>query len=350
MRSLKLKLLFFYSVLLLCCGICGSAAASDFELHMLDVGQGLSVLVKADGHYLLYDGGGAGASSFVVSYLKQQGIEYLDYIVASHYDDDHLNGIVGALHVFSCGTVLSPDYAPDTDIYRSYVLAVQENGAAVTHPLPGDLYSLGGASVQILGPSSYDNAVENNNCISICIDYEGFRFLLCGDLEAEGEEELVGSGADLSCDLYVVNHHGSASSSTFYFLDQVLPNYVFLSCGKDNPYGHPAKETLERLSSIGCELYCTDRQGTIVAHSDGGSLWFDTDPCTDWSSGDSSAEAADTESSGSITYVCNINTYKFHYEYCDSVDQMKEKNKRITTESRDSLIAQGFVPCKNCNP
>lgn len=352
MKSAKTGFLILFILLLLGFGVPGCAAGSGFKLHLLDVGQGLSVLIEADGHYLLYDGGGAEASSYVVSYLKRQGVTDLDYIVVSHYDEDHLSGIVGALHVFGCGAVLSPDYVPDTDIYRSYLSAVQENGAPVTHPLPGDLYALGGASVEILGPSSYDNAVENNNCISVCIDYEGFRFLICGDLEAEGEEDLVNLHADLSCDLYVVNHHGSASSSTFYFLEHVLPNYVFLSCGQDNPYGHPAPETMERLQSMGCELYRTDRQGTVTASSDGTSLWISADPCADWGSqdSDSSYESEAADAAGDITYVCNTNTKKFHYTYCDSVDKMKEKNKKLTSENRESLIAQGFVPCKNCCP
>ena len=329
----------------------GKAEQSSFELHLLDVGQGLSILVKADGHYLLYDGGGARTSSYVVSYLKEQGITELDYVVVSHYDDDHLNGIVGALHVFSCGTVLAPDYIADTDIYASYISAVWEKGIAVVHPSKGDIYYLGNATIKVIGPSSYNNTSENNNCISLCINYSDRHFLICGDLEAEGEEELVNSNFDLSCDLYVVNHHGSASSSTFYFLNHVLPSYALLSCGQDNSYGHPSIEVMERLQAMNCELYRTDKQGTIIAYSDGNAIWFNTEPCTDWSSNISSeSESTAINTSGEVTYVCNTNTYKFHYEYCDSVEKMKEENKRITSESRDSLIAQGYEPCKNCCP
>lgn len=350
----RIKTMFLTACMLLLLSFCApcSAAGQGFALHLLDVGQGLSVLVEADGHCLLYDGGGANASSFVVGYLKQQGISYLDYIVASHYDDDHINGIVGALHAFGCGTVLNPDYTPDTGIYRSYRSALQENGADIVFPAPGDAYALGDASIDVIGPSSYGHPVENNNCISLSIEYGNFRFLICGDLEAEGEEELANSIADLSCDLYVVDHHGSSSSSTFYFLDHVLPNYALLSCGAGNPYGHPGAETMGRLQSLGCELYRTDKQGTIIAYSDGGSLWFNVDPCTDWGSGSLPEESENPAAggSGTVTYVCNTNTYKFHYDYCDSVNKMAEKNKRVTTESRESLIAQGFVPCKNCCP
>lgn len=352
MRPARFRILVICILLFFGSAVRGHADEPGFELHLLDVGQGLSVLIRADGHSLLYDGGGARTSSFVVSYLKEQGITDLDYIVVSHYDDDHLNGIVGALHVFGCGAVLAPDYTADTDIYASYLSAVQENGTAVIHPEKGEVYTLGGASIEIAGPSSCSSASENNRCISVLIDYCGFRSLICGDLEAEGEEDLVDSNADLTCDLYVVNHHGSASSSTYYFLNHVLPSCALLSCGQKNPYGHPAAEVMERLQSMNCELYRTDRQGTIVACSDGSSVWFNTEPCTDWSSGDSSSESEGAEAGapGGITYVCNINTYKFHYAYCDSVDKMKEKNKRITSESRDVLIAQGFEPCKNCCP
>lgn len=90
------------------------------EFHLLDVEQGTSVLVNCDGHWLLYDGGNSGTSSYVVAYLKKQGVKKLDYIIASHFDADHISGLIGALNVFECETVLSPDYEADTKIYNSF--------------------------------------------------------------------------------------------------------------------------------------------------------------------------------------------------------------------------------------
>ncbi len=352
MRFAKIKILVICLLIIFNFGISSNAEETDFELHLLDVGQGLSILVKVDDHYLLYDGGGAKTSSFVVSYLRTQGVIDLDYIVVSHYDEDHLNGIIGALHAFDCATVLAPDYIPDTDIYASYISAIQKKGVSVIYPEKGDVYTLGNASIVIVGPTSYNNASENNNCISLYIEYGDFRYLLCGDMESEGEEDIINSNDDMSCDLYVVNHHGSASSSSFYFLNHVLPKYALLSCGAYNAYNHPSVETMERLRNIDCELYRTDKQGTIIAYSDGNTLWFNVAPSTDWSGGSSlgGGDIAGVTSLGSTTYVCNMNTYKFHYEYCDSVNKMKEENKMITNESRDTLIAQGFEPCKNCCP
>ena len=88
-------------------------AEQPFELHLLDVGQGQSVLIEADEQYMLIDGGGRKTSSFVVSYLKQQGIDHFDLIALSHYDEDHMSGEIGALSVFSVGTVLLPSYEGD---------------------------------------------------------------------------------------------------------------------------------------------------------------------------------------------------------------------------------------------
>ena len=93
---------------------------SGLRVDFLDVGQGLSVLINADGHFMLYDGGDRTASSFVVAYLKEKGVAKLDYMVASHYDADHLNGLVGALNVFNTDMILGPGYETDTKIYKSF--------------------------------------------------------------------------------------------------------------------------------------------------------------------------------------------------------------------------------------
>lgn len=92
---------------------------APFSLTMLDVGQGLSILVQADGEYLLYDGGGRGASSYVVAYLQQHAVTELEWLAASYYDEDHISGLVGVLHTTPVEQALMPDYTTDTQIYQS---------------------------------------------------------------------------------------------------------------------------------------------------------------------------------------------------------------------------------------
>ena len=98
---------------------------------MLDVQQGLAVFLRQGDHCMLYDGGGRDASSFVVAYLKQQGVAHLDYIVASHYDEDHISGLIGAMHAFDCDRILDADYVSDTAIYQSFKKAAGTGGALI---------------------------------------------------------------------------------------------------------------------------------------------------------------------------------------------------------------------------
>ncbi len=355
-NSLRKNIFFIFLFLLLMVPVPVSAQEAGFRLHMLDVGQGLSILAEADGHYLLYDGGGRGSSSFVVSYLQKQGIEQIDCLIASHYDEDHISGLIGALHVFDCSRILCPDYEADTEIYQSFVSAAEDNGGEIIHPEAGESYALGDVAVDIVGPESYDCAVENDRSIAVKITYGDAGFLICGDTEEQGEEYMMDSGYDIRADVFVASHHGSNSSNSASFLHEVSPDCVLISCGKDNSYGHPGREALDRFRDAGCELYRTDRQGTVICSSDGESIWFDQEPCQDWSTNDDTesaeiqSEAAGEDHTGGITYVCNENSKKFHYESCGSVSRMKEENKRYTGESRDTLIARGYSPCQNCNP
>ena len=341
-------------------------AAQLFELHLLDVGQGQCVLIEADGHYMLIDGGGRSSSSFVVSYLKQQGIERFDYIALSHYDEDHMSGLVGALSVFPCEQILLPSYAGEGDLYQSFATAAVSNGAVIQHPLAGDTFFLGNATVEVMGPVRTDYEGENDRSLVFRITYGGVSCLISGDAEQASEWDMVNSGRDISADVYVAGHHGSRTSTSDPFLDAVSPTYALISCGQGNSYGHPTLEVLQRLQERGIQMYRTDLQGTLILHSDGDSIWPDQDPCQDWipgsydgqtrtipvndGTGQEDSDQASGETSEVIRYVCNTNTKKFHYPSCDSVKQMNESNRMNTNQSRDELIAQGYQPCGNCRP
>lgn len=340
-------------------------AAEPFELHVLDVGQGQSVLIEADSHYVLIDGGGREASSFVVSYVKQQGIEKLDYMAVSHYDEDHMSGVIGALNVFPCDVFLAPGYAGSGDLYQSLAAAAFSNGCDIIHPETGTVYEAGNARIEVIGPVRKDYGNDNDMSLCFRIGYGDRHFIICGDAESSSELDLVESGTDISADIYVVDHHGSSTSSMDAFLNAVSPSYAVISCGSQNGYGHPAMETMQRLQNHGISMYRTDVQGTVIACSDGNDIWFDLDPSDNWSAGTAALTLdADTPSGGVITrqaplqeeesavydYVCNTNTRKFHYPDCKSVDQIKEENRLNTNLSRDELIAEGYKPCGNCNP
>lgn len=336
------------------------------EMHLLDADQGSSILIKDGKHSLLYDGGDSGTSSYVVAYLKKQGIEKLDYIIASHYDADHISGLIGVLNVFECEKVICPDYETDTDIFFSFESMLAKNGAEVVFPKCGETFLFGDATFTIVGPQSYSYATENDRSICVRLEYGRTHFLMCGDAEYPAENDMINSFEEIQSDVLVVSHHGSGNASSKEFLDAVEPQYALISCMLGNQYGHPAEETLSRLKELGCELYRTDLQNEVIAYSDGAEIWFNQEPTSDWRSGvellnqmdsqnsnDMGNQAKDTTVTNNnepIQYVCNTNTMRFHYDYCNSVRQMSEKNKKYTTVTRDELIAHGYKSCGNCNP
>lgn len=257
----------------------------EMEVHFLDVGQGSACLVESEGHYMLVDGGDRDASSFVVAYLRNQGVEKLDYIIASHYDADHISGLVGALNVYPTEKILCPDYETDTKIYRSLMQKIEENGCEIIHPQMGDQYSLGEAVFTIVAPAA-DYEDDNNRSIGIRLVHGGNSFLMLGDAEKESEADICRSEVLLQSEVYLVSHHGSSSSTTDELLSQVRPEIAVISVGKDNSYGHPHSQTMERLQSAGVQLFRTDIQGTLTAVSDGEKLVWNQEPCMDFTPGD----------------------------------------------------------------
>lgn len=345
-----------------------------FKVTMLNVGQGLSILVESDGHYMLYDGGGKKRSSYVVSYLKKHKITNLDYIFASHYDEDHINGLNGVMNALTVQTAVTPDYEVDSDCYHSFRKNLELNKIPELHPEEDEVYPLGSAKIRILYADPTADP-ENNRSTVIRISCKDYSCLITGDAEAQVERDLIASGKKLDSDLYVVGHHGSASSNTEEFIKAVSPTAAFISVGKDNTYGHPAPETMTFLREQNCSVYRSDKQKETSVSYNGKEIVFSQDP---WIAAtedtDKTSENADTgdildpfatntdaAASGDrsmpsatdgpvVDYVINVNTGKFHYSDCKSVKQMKDKNKREVECNRAELISQGFEPCQNCNP
>ena len=316
-------------------------ADSGFALEVLDVGQGLCVLIEADGHFVLYDGGGRDTSSFVVSVMKQRGIDKFDLLVASHYDEDHLCGLVGVLRTIACDLVLAPGYESDTAITGSFYDAAYCAGVPIAVPSCGDQYFAGGAVLEVTGPPDPLSEQENDRCIAMRIEYGDTAFWLGGDSEETEEVQMVERGLVKNAEVYVAHHHGSASSSTRAFLQALSPEIALISCGAGNDFGHPSEETLQRLAQAGCAVLRTDLQGSIRVSSDGDTVTYGRD---EQISRDAAAGA------DSCRYICNLRTGVFHRPGCASAAKMYEGNRLYTNEDRETLIARGGVPCGVCRP
>ncbi len=258
----------------------------DMTVHFLDVGQGLSVFVQSDGQNLIYDGGDRETSSFVVAYLKEQGVTTIDYLISSHYDSDHAAGLIGCLNAFDVKNVISSDYVHDSQTYESFVAAVNQEGLTAQHPAVGTEYDFGTGSFTILAPAGIDPDDSNDNSVAIKLENGDDSFIFTGDAESSSEAEMCASGIDLDCDVLVLGHHGSATATSWEFLQATVPEYAIVSCGADNSYGHPDKDTMDKLRDMDIQVYRTDKQGTITCTSDGTDLTWDQEPCNDYSPGD----------------------------------------------------------------
>ncbi len=313
-------------------------------VHFMDVGQGSATLIEQDGAFMLFDGGDGKASSKVVSYLKKNGVRELEYIIASHYDSDHLSGVIGALRVFPTAEVIAPSDASDTKLYRSFEAALEAQDLSVTSPHVGDKYTLGSAEFTILAPKK-DYEGDNNDSVAIRLDYGETSFFFGGDAEEESEADMLRSRLPLDVDVYAVSHHGSRSSSSPAFVRALSPTVSVISCGKGNTYGHPHEETLKTLAAVGARIYRTDKEGDIVAKSDGKEISWNMEPY---------AEASVTPTGEPLiqqneaTYILNTNTKKYHLPTCASVRDMTEKNKKEFFGSKEELEKDGYSPCGRC--
>lgn len=315
---------------------------APLQVHFIDVGQALSVLVECDGQFMLYDGGNVDDGSLVVSYLQQQGVEELQYVFCSHAHEDHVGGLAAALAYFPAHHVYAPVTEADTKCFRDFVKYTRQQGLSVEVPAAGTVWQLGGATVTQLGPvAQYSDT--NDTSIVLRIDYGSTSFLLTGDMEADAERDLVNTGANLKADVLQVGHHGSSTSTSYIFLNSVLPEMGVISCGVNNKYGHPHEETLSILRDAGVDVYRTDLLGTITIGSDGRNYTVGTEhTATDAQLNPTAPAASGTAQQG---YIGNVNSKKFHLPSCPNLPA--EKNQ-ILFSSYDEAVAAGYTPCGTC--
>ena len=320
----------------------GVQTADSFRMHFLDVGQALSVLVECEGQYMLYDGGNVDDGSMVVSYLQKQGVEELQYVFCSHAHEDHVGGLAAALAFFPANHVYSSVTEASTKCFQDFVKYTQQQGLQVEVPTVGTVWQLGSATVTMLGPVA-QYSETNDTSIVLRVDYGATRFLLTGAMASAAERDLVNSGANLKADVLQVGHHGSSTSTSYLFLNAVLPEMGVISCGVNNKYGHPHEETLSILRDAGVDVYRTDLLGTVVIGSDGQNYTIRTDKNATDAERNPTAPAA--SSTAQQAYIGNVNSKKFHLPTCPNLPA--EKNQ-ILFSSYDEAIAAGYTPCSTC--
>lgn len=338
----------------------------EMKVHFLDVGQGLSILVQSEDKNLIYDGGDRKTSSFVVSYLKKQNVKKLDYLISSHYDADHMAGLIGCLKAFDVSHVISSDYKHTSKLYKSFVKAVKADGLKMEHPSVGTTFTFGSGSFEILAPSTIEKNGSNNNSVAIKLINGDNSFVFTGDAEHASEAAMCNTGIDLECDVLVPGHHGSATATSWEFLQKTVPEYAVISCGTDNKYGHPDKDTMDKLESMDIQVYRTDKQGTVTVTSDGKNLKWSADPCNDYTPGDkedtgtvasesgasnqsevNSVKAETTQNTeDTTTDMVWISATGSKYHRINNCGRMNPDTAKQVT--REEAVSMGLDPCKKC--
>ncbi len=237
------------------------------SVHIIDVGQGSSALIKSGDKGILIDVGEKEYAQTVIDYLKNSGIKKLEYVVASHPHSDHIGGLTEVLDAFPTENIIMPELSasnmPTTRTYEKLLLKIDEKNINVLSAEFGESYLLGNAKLEVFGPVKQDK--DLNNMSVICkVTSQNTSVLFPGDAEKEEMESVLAYSPNLKCDVYVMAHHGSNTSLEKDFLKKVNPSVAVISCGKGNSYGHPHKEILNYLNQNKIETYRTDLQGNIM--------------------------------------------------------------------------------------
>ena len=241
---------------------------SELKIYYLNVGQADSILIQNEGQNMLIDAGNNADGENIVEFLQSLNISKIDFLVGTHPHEDHIGGLDDIINNFDIGTIYMPKVATTTKTFEDVLDAIQAKSLFVTTPEIGKSFNMGSANFQILSAGT-DEEDLNSCSIVLKLTFGNLAYLFTGDEETVNEEQMISSGYDLSADVLKVAHHGSNTSTSEEFLNKVSPKIAIIMVGKENSYGHPHSEILNRLNDRNIKIYRTDTDGTILITSDG---------------------------------------------------------------------------------
>lgn len=272
-QNVKLRLACIVGFLLLNCLIY-YIPNQGFYITFINVGQGDGILIHGDnGTKVMVDGGSTSekqvAKNCIVPYLKAEGIGTIDYSIITHTDKDHISGILEILENNNSNRIriknlVMPDINMKDDTYDELIEKAKLKKINVLYIKKGDTLSLGKTKIKCIYPETTTTASDKNDyCTVLSVKNKTSKILLTGDISKEIEEKIK-DDIEENYTVLKVAHHGSNYSSSEKFLKKLNPKYSIISVGKNNSYGHPGNETMERLRKQGGVIYRTDEKGGIT--------------------------------------------------------------------------------------
>lgn len=282
-------LMYFFGIYALSFAALVPRPVKGLEVACLDVGQGDGLLLRTGKRAVLIDGGSSSQKKLgdivLEPYLKSRGISWIDYAVVSHGDSDHINGLMYLLEEskdIGIGTLVLPVMGKGEEVYENLAALARREGTDVVYMKTGDWVETGELTLTCLyAGEDFGGKDRNSHSLVLCGDYKGFHMLFTGDMGEGQESSLVrlaeqeGTLQDIHLNhvqILKTAHHGSRTSSSEVFLDRLRIQLAVVSYGKENSYGHPSPETMERFRRQGISVLETGKKGAITLKTDGTSL------------------------------------------------------------------------------
>ncbi|MGF9975438.1 MBL fold metallo-hydrolase [Viridibacillus arvi] len=249
--------------------------ASDVLVHIIDIGQGDSILIQSKNENILIDAGNKGAGDEVVAYLQKNNVTTLDAVVSTHPDADHVGGLAEVINSIKVKKVYAPKVSHTTIAYKNFLTAVKNQGLKITQAktgveIPTTEENL---SLKFIAPvTTYSQSDLNDWSAVLLLQNGNNKFLFTGDAEFPAEDDMLASNLIPQVDVLKVSHHGAEEATSEAFLAKAKPTYAAISVSTTNGYGHPTAITLNRLKKVGAKVYRTDKQGNIVFTSTGSEI------------------------------------------------------------------------------
>jgi len=254
-----------------------TAGQGNLSVHFIDVGQGDAILIVYENWTVMVDSGNRYSSirDKLDQYLADLSVTHIDLAIATHADSDHIGQLAHLMHSLGVGEVWTNGEPGTSQTWLNlnqtiHNLSIPEHVAS-----RGDTYIMGNVTILVLNPSEPLFGEQNSDSVVVRLTYMNVSFMLTGDADEEAEVRILSifQPEELRSDVLKLGHHGSRHSTTEPFLDAVLPKVAVISCGYDNPYGHPHNETLQRLIERNITYFRTDIHpeliDDIVATTDG---------------------------------------------------------------------------------
>ncbi|PIP27222.1 MAG: hypothetical protein COX30_03075 [Candidatus Moranbacteria bacterium CG23_combo_of_CG06-09_8_20_14_all_39_10] len=250
-------------------GIIFSAQNQKLRVFFLDVGQGDATLIMQGSNQILIDGGPSGQILLekLGKYIPFWDRE-IEMVIATHPDQDHIEGLVDVLKNYKVDALMETQAQSESQVYKKLEEIMAGKNIAKIEGRAGAKIKLDQAELNILSPQDQlpVEVVKDTNMYSIVakLVFGQNSFLFTGDLPSTEELKLIQDGTDLSAKVLKVGHHGSKYSTSNEFLEKVRPDWAIISVGKNNRYGHPSSDVLDRLRTHKINIVRTDEKGDIT--------------------------------------------------------------------------------------